>query len=104
MKAIMAKILVTGGAGFIGTHLCRALVANGHDVRVLDLVAPKTAVAGVRYERGDVRVAADVVRLVSGVDAVFHFAALVSVPLCQELPLEGYRTNLLATCEVLEAV
>jgi UDP-glucose 4-epimerase len=100
----MSKILVTGGSGFIGTHLCRQLTKAGHEVRVLDLVAPKTAVPGVHYERGDVRIASDVTRLIDGVDAVYHFAAMVSVPLCQQQPIESYQTNLMATCQILEAI
>ncbi|MEW6055588.1 MAG: NAD-dependent epimerase/dehydratase family protein [Bdellovibrionota bacterium] len=100
----MAKVLVTGGSGFIGTHLCRQLTQEGHEVRVLDLVSAKTPVKGVQYEKGDVRIPKDLSRLVDGVDAVYHLAAMVSVPLCQEQPIESYETNLLATCRVLEAV
>lgn len=98
------RILVTGGAGFIGTHLCRRLVSEGHFVRVLDLKDPKAAVPSVSYERGDVRDSKIVERLVREADAVYHFAAIVSVPLCQEKPVESHQTNLLATLQVLDAI
>lgn len=98
------KILITGGAGFIGTHLCRALVNAGHDVRVLDIVGPRTRVDGVHYLRGDVRDSAALTEAIHGVASVYHFAALVSVPLCQENPFDSYRTNVLATCQVGEAI
>ena len=100
----MSKILVTGGAGFIGTHLCRRLVSSGHDVQVLDIADPKSAVEKVTYARGDVRNVADLKRAIEGVDAIYHFAAMVSVPLCQERPIESMETNLMATTNVLESI
>jgi UDP-glucose 4-epimerase len=90
------KILVTGGAGFIGKHLCRELKAKSYSVKVLDLRSVEAS--------ADVRDPATVDRFVSDADAVFHLAAMVSVPLCQEQPLESYRTNLLGTVNVLEAI
>lgn len=98
------RALITGGAGFIGTHLCRQLIRGGHSVRVLDLKKPAEAVHGVEYRQGDVRRGEDVRSAVEGVEAVFHFAAMVSVPLCQEKPIESYETNLLGTARVLEAI
>ncbi|MGK5088303.1 NAD-dependent epimerase/dehydratase family protein [Bdellovibrionota bacterium FG-2] len=104
------KILITGGSGFIGTHLCRALMKQGpahhqgsYGVRVLDLAPPKTPIDNVEYILGDVRSSRDVKQALEGVDAVFHLAALVSVPYCQEHPVEGYETNLMGTLKVLEA-
>lgn len=99
-----ARVLVTGGAGFIGTHLCRALVKKGYRVSVLDVQAPATAVEGVEYVRGDVRDAKVLEKCIQGVQAVYHYAAMVSVPLCQEKPIESYEVNLLATNQVLEAI
>ncbi|OFZ82566.1 MAG: hypothetical protein A2583_14525 [Bdellovibrionales bacterium RIFOXYD1_FULL_53_11] len=97
-------MLVTGGSGFIGTHLCRALVQAGHEnVRVLDVLEPRQRVQGVEYHRGDIRDAGALSRVMRGVDTVFHLAALVSVPLCQEKPSESYSTNVAGTIGVLEA-
>lgn len=84
-----AKILITGGAGFIGSHLADALLARGHSVRVLDNLSPQVhgdaqAVPDylsddVDFIYGDVRDADAVKRALDGVDAVFHLAAMVGV-------------------------
>lgn len=98
------KILVTGGAGFIGTHLCRALVHEGHAVTVLDIVSTREIVPSVKYLQGDVRDLVSVENALADSDAVFHLAAMVSVPLCQDQPAQSYQTNLIGTANVLEAV
>ncbi|MEK6706817.1 MAG: NAD-dependent epimerase/dehydratase family protein [Candidatus Poribacteria bacterium] len=102
------QILITGGAGFIGTHLCQSLVKSGHRIRVLDLKIPPTPVPGVEYIQGDVR---DLKTLKSSmaignsfVDVVYHFAAIVSVPICQKKLVESYETNVLGTARVIEAI
>ncbi len=78
------KILVTGGAGFIGSHTVDLLLARGYDVRVLDALTPPVHVAGqapaylpaeVELQQGDVRDRAAWERALDGVEAVFHFAA-----------------------------
>lgn len=105
-RTIPEGILVTGGAGFIGTHLCRALVKRGHGVVSLDLKgAPPNAVPGVRYVRGDARDRETVASLLRahGISTVYHLAATVSVPLCQDDPLDSYSHNLMATLAVLDA-
>ncbi len=104
MKQPQSTVLITGGAGFIGTHLCRLLIQEGYSVRSLDLKDPRTAVAGVEYIRGDVRSPDDLRGAVHGVIAVYHFAAIVNVLECQEKPVESYETNFMGTVKVLEAV
>lgn len=96
-------ILITGGSGFIGTHLCRRLVGQGCRVRVLDLKGPDSAVQGVEYRQGDVRSDDQVSEAMRGVEAVYHLAARVSVPLCQSDPIGSYETNHAGTLKVLEA-
>jgi dTDP-L-rhamnose 4-epimerase len=84
----LRSVLVTGGAGYIGSHLTDALVARGHDVTVLDSLDPQVhrgrgwpayANPGARYVEGDVTDRAAFEGLVLQADAVVHFAAAVSV-------------------------
>lgn len=81
------RVLLTGGAGFIGQHVLRELLARGHDVRVLDSLRPDVHAvgaswsppAGVELQIGDVRDVAAVDRALSGVEAVVHLAAKVGL-------------------------
>ncbi|MGE0394382.1 MAG: SDR family oxidoreductase [Alphaproteobacteria bacterium] len=104
----MARYLVTGGAGFIGSHLTEALRARGDDVRVVDdLSTGKRAnlahVAGVEFVQGDLA-NLDVARAaVQGVDYVLHQAAIPSVPRSVADPLMTNRANVDATLNVLVA-
>lgn len=100
-------VLITGGAGFIGTYLARALIRAGHQVISLDLkTQAPDPVGGVHYVTGDARNGATVSALLGqyGVTAVYHLAATVSVPLCQKDVIESYSHNLDATLAVLEAI
>ena len=97
-------ILLTGGCGFIGSHLADALVAAGHGVTILDdLSSGKRANApqAARLVVGDVGDAAIVLPLVAKADAVFHLAAIASVVVCEEQPAHAMRTNLQGTVNVL---
>ena len=82
------SILITGGAGFIGSHLARQLLEAGHEVRALDSLDPQVHPSGqrpayldgeVELQVGDVRDRAAVDRALDGIDAVVHFAARVGV-------------------------
>jgi len=80
------KVLVTGGAGFIGRHMCRALLAQGHDVVVLDSMIEQVhgnediaLTDDVQFLRGDVRNVDSVRKALKGVDSVVHLAAEVGV-------------------------
>ncbi|MCU0706896.1 MAG: SDR family oxidoreductase [Pirellula sp.] len=105
----MAKCLVTGGCGFIGSHLVRALLDAGHKVRVLDnLSTGKLAnLEEVRTRidliEGDVTDPIAVKEALSGVERVFHQAALASVPLSLERPLDTHHACVTGTLTMLQA-
>lgn len=103
------KLLVTGGAGFIGSHLVEALLARGDEVVVLDDLstgrAANLAGPGGRVElvAGSVLDAALVARLVARTEGVFHLAARVGVRLVLEQPSATLETNVVGTRNVLAA-
>ena len=111
----MSKYLVTGGAGFIGSHLATALVERGDRVRVLDNfstgdeanlahleVGELGSDAPVELIRGSVNDVAAVQAACEGVRGVFHEAAQVSVPQSLEDPVESYEINVTGTLKVLD--
>jgi len=105
-------VLITGGAGFIGSHLASDLLRAGYHVRVLDSLIPQ--VHGVRAERpaylhkdaelvvGDVRNTEIVDKALAGVDAVYHFVALVGVGQSMYQVAEYTSVNNLGTAVLLE--
>lgn len=105
----MARFLVTGGAGFIGSHIVDRLVADGHQVRVLDdLCTGKLSNIeqhGRRIEflKGAVQDPAACQQAVEGIDIVFHEAALASVPLSVDRPLETHAACTTGTLVLLDA-
>jgi UDP-glucose 4-epimerase len=105
----MAQFLVTGGSGFIGSHLCRKLLGEGHGVRVLDnLSSGKRAnlsdVAGdIDFHEADLRDEDAVQRAVKGVEYILHHAAVASVQTSVEEPLIEQQINSVGTLNLLEA-
>ena len=105
----MSRALVTGGAGFIGSHLVERLVRDGWDVRVLDDLSsgrPANLAAldgAVELVHGDVRDPDVASAAASGAEAVFHLAALPSVQRSWERPLDSLGVNALGTANVVEA-
>lgn len=101
------QVLVTGGAGFIGSHLAAALVARGHTVRVLDSLrtGKRENLAGLDVElvEGDIRDAAAVQTAVSHTHTIFHLAAMVSVPESVQNPSLNHDINVNGTFNVFEA-
>lgn len=100
------RILITGGAGFIGAHLANALQRGGHYVRVLDDLtsgAPEHLNPGINFTRGDVRDIPKLWSLLLGVEVVYHLAARVSVPASVLYPREYNDVNVGGTVALLEA-
>lgn len=111
----MAKhVLITGGAGFIGSHLARELLSQGYTVRVLDNLSPQ--VHGCDAKRpayldqdvelvaGDVRSPEAVTKALTGIDAVYHFAATVGVGQSMYEIRRYTEVNNLGTATLLEAL
>jgi len=102
------RILVTGGAGFIGSHLAERLMRDGHDVRVLDSFATGrrsnlAGLDGVELVEGDIRSYERAHTAVRGCDFVLHQAALPSVPRSIQDPLTSAAVNTTGTLNVLLA-
>ncbi|CAI8983904.1 NAD-dependent epimerase/dehydratase family protein [Pseudomonas jessenii] len=108
----MAKrpVLITGGAGFIGSHLTDALLAKGHSVRILDdLSTGKRANLPLDNSRvellvGDVADAALVAQAMQGCSAVAHLAAVASVQASVDDPVKTHQSNFIGTLNVCEAM
>ena len=109
---VKSRVLVTGGAGFIGSHLVERLLGDGHAVRVLDNFStgsranlPFAARYGAALEviEGDIRDGATVAGALAGVGVVFHQAAMRSVPRSVEDPLGANEHNVTGTLNVLQA-
>ncbi len=98
------KILVTGGAGFIGSHLVRALLTENYEVVVLDNLSMGTrenVPPDVQLIKGDVRSDTDVSRALDGVDVVFHLAARVSIRASMTRFYEDADNTLVGTLNLL---
>ena len=103
------KILVTGGAGFIGSHLVEALLRDGHTVRVFDDFSSgardnlKAVARDVEVLRGDCADSRAAARAVQGMEAVFHEAAVPSVAVSVKDPARSHRAGATATLAMLLA-
>ncbi|MEM4255206.1 MAG: NAD-dependent epimerase/dehydratase family protein [Candidatus Norongarragalinales archaeon] len=103
------KVVVTGGAGFIGSHLSEALAKQGNDVWVLDDLSvggqnlDVLRASGAEFVKGDVRNLSLVEKVFEGADAVFHLAAMNRAMRSIKDPLEANEVNVTGTLNVLEA-
>ena len=105
------KILVTGGAGFIGSHIVDRCVAEGHEVRVLDNLSNSTITnleehirkRAIEFLKGDIRDQKAVKDSIRNIDAVFHEAAQVSIPLSMNDPMYTDDVNVRGTLNLLAA-
>ena len=93
----MSRYLVTGGCGFIGSHLTDALIAQGHAVRIVDNLSsgnPRHLHPAAELMVGDIADALTLREAMRGVDGCFHLAAVASVARCNEAWLDTHRSNL----------
>jgi len=103
------KVLVTGGAGFIGSHITHELVSLGATVTVLDDLSTgnTTHIASIVHQisfiEGSITNPLDCTTALKNIDVVFHLAAKTSVPESLELPADYYHTNVTGTLNLLEA-
>lgn len=102
------KVLVTGGAGFIGSHLVERLIAAGDHVRVVDDLSTgkRENIAGhgaLEFIEGDIRDAGLIDRCTKEIDAVVHLAAIASVQASMDDPVHTHQVNFDGTLNLLEA-
>ena len=104
----MKKILVTGGAGFIGSHLVKRLVEEGNKVIVLDILLRGNKIdreifKSIEFVKGDVRDKELVDKLVKGCDLVYHFAAVLGVDVVADNPVETMDTEVIGMQNITES-
>lgn len=97
------KILVTGGSGFLGSHVADVLTEAGHDVAIFDLTPSPYLQDGQTMIVGDVTDAAAVDAAVKGCDAIYHLAALADIDKAIDKPRDTMAVNLMGTVNMLEA-
>ena len=101
----MEKILVTGGAGFIGSYVAEEALKIGHKVRIIDNLRTgklKNVVPGIEFINGDIRDTETVKKALKGIDYILHFAAQASVIISTEDPLLDSSINVGGTVNLLE--
>jgi UDP-glucose 4-epimerase len=99
----MARYLVTGGAGFIGSHLVEALIADGHRVRVLDDLSSgkrRNIPGRAEFIRADITDANVIAAAFDGIDGCYHLAAIASIDQCNRDWLRTHRVNLSGTVNI----
>jgi UDP-glucose 4-epimerase len=105
----LKRVLITGGAGFIGSHLVDGLLSEGCRVTVIDDLSTghlsnlEHVYEQIIFYRGDIRDQELLIKAVKGCDTVFHHAAMVSVPRTVEQPIDAAMINDIGTLLVLEA-
>ncbi len=108
MNIKFKKALVTGGAGFIGSHIVDALLSNGYQVVVLDDLSTgrlsnlKHIIDKISFQKGDIRDREAVDTAVKSCDVIFHQAAMVSVPQTVENPVDSAMVNEVGTLSLLD--
>jgi len=97
------KILVTGGAGFLGSHVADALTEAGHDVTIFDKVPSPYCKTGQRMITGDLLDRPLLEKVVRDTEVIYHFAGISDIDECKQNPVETAETNILGTVYMLDA-
>lgn len=108
MKSAQMKILITGGAGFIGSNLSKRLADDGHEVVVLDSLLrgnklDKETFGKIKFIKGDVRDYDTVLNASVGCDLIFHFAAVLGVDIVADNPVETMDVEVIGTRNIVNA-
>lgn len=96
------KIFVTGGTGFLGSHVCDALSDAGHEVTIFDIKESPYLRPDQKMVVGDLFDVETISTLLEGVDVVYHFAGIADIDECADKPVETARINLLGTVQLLD--
>lgn len=97
------KILITGGSGFLGSHVADVLSEAGHEVTIFDVRPSPYLGSGQKMIIGDILDQPSLERAVAGMDAVYHFAGIADIDECTNRPIDAVRYNILGTVNLLEA-
>ncbi|MDD5572114.1 MAG: NAD-dependent epimerase/dehydratase family protein, partial [Bacteroidales bacterium] len=102
------KILITGGAGFIGSHLVKYLVEKGNEIIVADILLrgnkiDKNIFKEINFYNADVKDPDMMIDLSRGCDLIFHFAAILGVDVVADNPVETMETEVIGTQNVINA-
>ena len=97
------KVVVTGGAGFLGSHVADALTVKGYDVTIFDTHESKFINEKQKMVIGDILDHKQIEKAVKGCQYVFHFAGLADINESKEKPVETVKNNILGTTYILEA-
>ena len=105
----MSNILVTGGAGFIGSHLVKRLVQEGHNVKVLDILLRGNKIdhdvqKNIELHKVDIRDGNKVMKLTKNCDYIFHLAAILGVDVVADHPVETMEVETVGMQNIVDAV
>ena len=105
------RVVITGGAGYYGSKVCRQLLAAGYKVHVIDVLeyGPEPIIElfinpNFKFTKGDILDRELLGKVIEGADAVVHLAALVGYPLCKKLPERAWAVNVQGTRNVLDLI